>query len=61
MTGLRRIAAQDPVVARLTTVPGIGPITATAYVAALDDAARFGRAAQVASYLGLVPREVQLG
>ena len=54
------IATQDPVVARLTTVPGIGPITATAYVAALDDAARFGRAAQVASYLGLVPR-VQLG
>ena len=50
------IATQDPVVARLTTVPGIGPITATAYVAALDDAARFGRAAQVASYLGLVPR-----
>jgi transposase len=56
-----RIAAQDPVVARLTTVPGIGPITATAYVAALDDAARFGRAAQVASYLGLVPREYSSG
>ena len=56
-----RIAAEDPVVARLTTVPGIGAITATAYVAALDDAARFGRAAQVASYLGLAPREVQLG
>jgi len=55
------IAAQDPVVARLTTVPGIGPITATAYVAALDDAARFGRAAQVASYLGLVPREYSSG
>jgi transposase len=64
-----QIAAQDPVVARLTTVPGIGPITvpgighitATAYVAALDDAARFGRAAQVASYLGLVPREYRSG
>jgi transposase len=55
------IAAQDPVVSRLTTVPGIGPITATAYVAALDDAARFGRAAQVASYLGLVPREYSSG
>jgi transposase len=55
------LAAQDPVVARLTTVPGIGPITATAYVAALDDAARFGRAAQVASYLGLVPREYSSG
>ena len=47
--------------ARLTTVPGIGPITATAYIAALDDAARFGRAAQVASYLGLVPREYSSG
>ena len=55
------IATQDPVVARLTTMPGIGPITATAYVAALDDAARFGRAAQVASYLGLVPREYSSG
>ena len=55
------IAAQDPVVTRLTTVPGIGPITATAYVAALDDAARFGRAAQVACYLGLVPREHSSG
>jgi transposase len=56
-----RLAAQDPVVARLTTVPGVGIITATAYVAALDDAARFGRAAQVASYLGLVPREYSSG
>jgi len=56
-----RIAAQHSVVARLTTVPGIGPITATASVAALDDAARFGRAAQVASYLGLVPREYSSG
>jgi transposase len=56
-----RIAAQNPVVARLTSVPGIGPITATAYVAALDDAARFGRAAQVACYLGLVPREYSSG
>ena len=55
------LVTQDPVVARLTTLPGIGPITASAYVAALDDAARFGGAAQVASYLGLVPREVQLG
>ena len=58
---MARIAAEDPVVARLTTVPGIGAITATAYVAALDDAARFGRAAQVASYLGLAPREYSSG
>jgi transposase len=53
--------AQDPVVLRLTTWPGIGPITASAYVAALDDAARFGRASQVASDLGLGPREYSSG
>lgn len=53
--------AADPVVAQLTTLPGIGPITASAYVAALDDATRFGGAAQVASYLGLVPREYSSG
>ena len=55
------LVAENPVVTRLTTLPGIGPITATAYVAALDDASRFDRAAQVASYLGLVPREYSSG
>jgi transposase len=56
-----RIAAANPDVARLMTVPGVGPITATAYVAALDDVARFERAGQVASYLGLVPGEYSSG
>jgi transposase len=58
------LVADDPVVQRLTTCPSIGPITATALVAALDDVHRFaGRrgAAQVASYLGLVPREYSSG
>jgi len=56
-----KLVAEDPVVTRLTTLPGIAPITASAYVAALDDASRFGRAAQVVSYLGLVPREHSSG
>jgi transposase len=51
----------DPTVRRLTTLPGIGPITATAFVAALDVVGRFDRAAQVTSYLGLVPRERSSG
>jgi transposase len=55
------IAADNPDVTRLMTLPGIGSITATAYVAALDDAARFSRAGQVASYLGLVPSEYSSG
>jgi transposase len=51
----------DPVVKRLTTLPGVGPITASAFVAALDVASRFERAGQVTSYLGLVPQEYSSG
>ncbi|MCY4660310.1 MAG: IS110 family transposase [Acidobacteria bacterium] len=40
---------------------GIGPITATAFIAALDDATRFRRPGQVESYLGLVPCEYSSG
>ena len=54
---ISQLAARDPRVKRLCTVPGIGPITATAFVATLDDAGRFRNAHQLESYLGLVPRE----
>jgi transposase len=40
-------------VKRLTTLPGIGPIIASAFVAALDTVSRFERAGQVTSYRGL--------
>jgi transposase len=55
------LVAADPLVKRLTTLPGIGPITATAFVAALDEVSRFERAGQVTSYLGLVPQEHSSG
>jgi transposase len=58
------LVAEDPIVKRLTTWPSVGPITATAFVAALDNVHRFaGRpgAAQVTSDLGLVPREYSSG
>lgn len=55
------LVATDPMVKRLTTLPGIGPITASAFVAALDVVSRFDRAAQVTSYLGLVPQEYSSG
>ena len=44
-----------------STLPGIGPITASAFVAALAVATRFERAGQVTSYLGLVPQEYSSG
>ena len=55
------LVAADPMVKRLTTLPAIGPITASAFVAALDVVSRFERAGQVTSYLGLVPQEYSSG
>ena len=46
---------------RLSDVPGIGPITATALLAALGDGKAFGSARQVAAWLGLVPRQDSSG
>ena len=48
-------------VGRLATAPGIGPVTATAFVATLDDITRFATAHQVEAYLGLVPSERSSG
>ena len=50
-------ATADETCTRLMTVPGVGPLTALRFVAALDDVARFESAHQVESYLGLVPGE----
>ena len=54
---LTQTVAANPVVQQLTTAPGVGPVTVTAFVAPLDEAGRFRGAHQVASYLGLVPSE----
>jgi transposase len=58
---LQRIVGDDPVVRRLCTAPGIGPVTAIAFVSTIDRVERFDGAHQVASYLGLVPREFSSG
>jgi len=41
---------------RLMTVPGVGPINALAFCAAIDEPARFRRSRSVGAYLGLTPR-----
>jgi transposase len=58
---LVRRAGDDPVCRRLTTIPGVGAITATCFVGVVDDPERFARADQVAAYLGLTPRRWQSG
>ncbi len=54
-------ARQDETARRLATVPGIGPVNATALAAAVGDGRAFGRARGLAAWLGLVPRQATTG
>ncbi|MEJ6676010.1 IS110 family transposase [Parasphingorhabdus sp.] len=54
-------AKADPVSNRLMTIPGIGPVTATALVATVGDPARFSGPREFAAFLGLVPRQNSSG
>ena len=54
---LTQQAKADPVCRRLMTVPGVGPVIAIRFTAALDDIGRFESAHKVEAYLGLTPGE----
>jgi transposase len=54
---LTEIAKNHAVCTRLMTIPGVGPITAVRFVAAVDDVTRFKNAHALQSYLGLTPGE----
>ena len=51
----------DPTCQRLAQVDGIGPLTATAFVAAVANPAAFKNGRQVSAWLGLVPRQASTG
>lgn len=54
---LEATAQSEPVCPRLMTVPGVGPVTALRFCAALDEYERFPSASHVQAYLGLTPGE----
>jgi transposase len=58
---LDTIAAKHPGVALLRTIPGVGPRTAEALVAWVDDPRRFSHSKAVGKYFGLVPSEDSSG
>ncbi len=53
--------ARAPACRLLMSVPGVGPVIALAYVATIDDAARFASSRAVGAYLGLTTRRYQSG
>lgn len=54
-------AKADPAMRRLMSIPGVGPLTAHAIVAAIDDGRQFGSGRDFAAWAGLTPRERQSG
>ena len=58
---VEEVAASDRQARLLMTQPGVGPITALAFVVTMGDVQRFKRGKQVASYLGLIPTERSSG
>jgi transposase len=58
---VQQVADQHPQAKLLMTQPGVGPNTALAFVLTIGDVSRFPRSQQVASYVGLIPREESSG
>ena len=58
---IRALTDESPVCSRLMTVPGVGPMTALAFVTAIDDPHRFAKSSSVGAYLGLTPKRYQSG
>ena len=60
-TKLDELAAADPRIALLRTIPGVGPRLSEAIVTMFDDVTRFKTAGQVGAYIGMVPKQFDSG
>ena len=58
---IRQTARENEACQRLTAIPGVGPVTATALVAAIGNGAGFRRGKDLAAWVGMVPREYSTG
>ena len=58
---VEQIACTDAACQRLRQIPGIGPLIATAIVAAIGNGAAFRKGREFAAWMGLVPRQYSTG
>ncbi len=56
---LKELAGRSEVAWRLMSVPGVGPITVMAFIAAIEDVKRFRRTRDIGAYLGLTEKRYQ--
>lgn len=55
------LTANDELCRRCRTIPSVGPVSALAFQATVDDPARFRRSNDVGAHLGLTLRQYQSG
>jgi len=60
-TDIRADVTSNEAAQRLQTIPGVGPITASAFVATLPDIADFKSARDLSAWLGLTPKPHSTG
>lgn len=58
---LASFAREDAACRLVASAPGVGSLTAIAFVTAVDDPSRFRSASDVGAYLGLTPKRYQSG
>ncbi len=58
---VKKIAQESEVCRRLDAIPGVGPLRATALIAAVGNGAAFRKGREFAAWVGLVPREHSTG
>lgn len=58
---LKKLSEEDERCVRLQSIPGVGPLSASAYVAKVNDGSEFKRGRDVSAYLGLVPKQHSSG
>ena len=56
-----QVAGHDELCRRFIAIPGVGPVTALTFKAAIDDPTRFAKSKTVGAHFGLTPRREQSG
>jgi len=60
-TMIQREARDNEACQRLTAIPGVGPVTATALIGAIGNASAFGKGRDLSAWMGIVPGEYSTG
>jgi len=58
---IQKTARENEACQRLTEIPGVGPVTATALIAAVGNASAFGKGRRLSAWMGIVPGECSSG